>query len=197
VEARRAQVGRRTDHDIVHTGREAPGVQDAGDRSAVRADDARLQMGCRAHDADAVDVLEVPQRRTLVCHAVLQADDRCRRTRHPGQRLHGSVGVVALHAEQHDIVRAQTEFCRAGSRVDLDDVRRLGRLHGQPVSADRGQMGTARDQRYLVAGDRQQPADQATDRTRTEHHISHGVQPRAPRYRGRSPGSGWSSATGR
>ena len=65
-------------------------VEDAGDRRGVGLDHTRLQVQGGTHHAHAVHVLEQPQRRGLVGHAVLHRDDgdgRRRGRRQRAQRL--------------------------------------------------------------------------------------------------------------
>ena len=149
--------------DVVDAGRPPADVEDGDGVPGRRLHDARLEVGRRRHHRHGVDGRPPAQERPLVGHAVLQADDRRVGQGALGERLDHARRVLALDADDDDVVGSERQLRRVGDDRDRERHGVLRPLDGQPALGDGRAVGTPGHEHHVVAVLEHAPADDAPD----------------------------------
>ena len=173
AEAGRFEVGADGGDALVGSAREAPAVEQPGQRLAVQRDLAGHEEGGGHHDQHRVDIAEAPRRRPLVGHAVLRADDGDVRAGRGFEVVQRGLGVLAFHREQHDVVLAERDFGGVRGSLHFDPLHAAGAADQQPLLAHRDQVIAAGDQDRFAPRAGQQRADSAADPARAVDDVAH------------------------
>ena len=141
---------------------------------AVLLDHAGRSDRCRDVGRPADHGRFAVQRRDIrdAVHAVLQRQNRRRRTEHRSDHRERRLVVVGLDRNDHQIHRADLRRIVFRGRLD-DEVAERRAAHLESTLADRGQVRAARDERHVVPGARQPrtvvPAHAAGSKNRDLH----------------------------
>ena len=149
---------------------------------------ARRQVFRRQEHDHAVHAPEAPGRHTLVVHTVLATDHRQGVPRHPLEFTQRSLGLVALHAEQHHVpgLAAGLRWAAHGGNPQTHVLRRGD--EAQPLALQGAQVGTTSDEQHIHAVLEEPRTNGTANAARPVDDESHPLGPHPLQRRGKCAG---------
>ncbi len=188
VEGGIPQVGCHSLAGVIEAAGIATHVEDPAHRCGVDDDDARLEVGGREHEAHPECPGSTPQHDPLVVDAILGADHIDVRGGDGVQLANGGFGVLALHGQQHRVARPEADLGGRGNDAGRGVEVTVWRDQPKSVGAQGVEVRASRDQHDVLAGLRQLPADDPTDRTGAVDDVAHSTDDNERRMQQRRSG---------